>query len=88
VSNSKDIRKQIRNVMQAEALTVLTQETMEAIRKELKDQIRNELEVLTKDLKDTLDLRIKDIAKQVSDTLESIAEHSKDIQAYVLRQNK
>lgn len=73
MSNSKDIRKQIRNVLQAEMEVILKQETAEAISKELKAHI---------------DTRLNAIAKHLKDTLDAIEERTKDVQAYMLRNGK
>ena len=71
MSNAKDIRKQIKNIMVQEMPAILTQEAALEIQKALKAH---------------LDSRLDAIAKHLKDTLDNIDQRSKDIQAYTLRQ--
>lgn len=69
--NQKDLRKQIRNVLQAEYPSILTADIAAAI----------EARVVA-----TVTARLEKIAKDVEDTLKSINDRSKDTMGYLVRQ--
>lgn len=71
-SNIKDIRKQLRNVVQEEMGNILTNEMKLSLYRDLSDKIQKQLNEVTKYVKETLD---------------RIDERSKDIQTYAINQS-
>jgi len=72
MSNVKELRKQIRNVVQDLVPALLQAEVGEALRKDLSRQIQARLDVMM---------------EEIRNTLRAIEDQSKDIQSYVVRQS-
>lgn len=71
-NNAKDIRKQIKNVIQSELPELLNKELSTAAYKQLSAEIQTKLSM---------------IELEVRNTLKQIDERSKDIQDYIIRQS-
>ena len=71
MSDAKDLRKQLKNVVQAMLPDLINSELGESIRKDLSRQIQARLDVMM---------------EEVRNTLKQIDERSKDIQGYLVRQ--
>lgn len=72
MSNPKELRKQLRNVIQDMKDELLTQELSTAIEKKLYA---------------TINMRLTALENHVKSTLDQIDNRSKDLQSYVLRQS-
>lgn len=73
MSDAKLLRKQLRNVVQELLPTLITNELIESLRKEVADKLA---------------LRMDVIATNARETLNKIAEDQKTFQEYVVRQNE
>jgi hypothetical protein len=72
MSNPKELRKQLRNVVQ----------------EQLPDLLKSELgNALHKDLSHIIQTRLNVVIKNIQETLEQIDQRSKDIQGYIVRQS-
>lgn len=71
MSNPKELRKQLRNVVQDLLPELVASELGESIRKELSRQIQARLDIMV---------------KEIQGTLQQIDQRSKDVQGYLVRQ--
>lgn len=72
MSNSKELRKSLRNVVQDMLPSLMQSELGEAIRKDLSKQINMRLDL---------------VVKEIQGTLQQIDQRSKDTQGYIVRQS-
>ncbi len=70
--SAKDIRKQLRNVVQDAMPQIVTEELGKAVHDALKSHI---------------DKRLDAISKHIQTSLDALDQRSKDVQAFVIRQN-
>lgn len=70
MSNAKELRKSLRNVVQELLPDLMKSEMAESIRKELANQVQARLDI---------------IVKEIKATLEQIDQRSKDVQGYLVR---